>query len=135
MMDKEERKPDSIVWSKEKGYFASKLSYGSNISAPSIKLENVKGWRIQGADGANQHFGSKFDEIKRQMESLLEEYNWNETIYRHADYTFQPTVGKTYHLYEREDTTLFLSMIGPNEWNQKTVGSFRLESTGKWIKT
>jgi hypothetical protein len=69
------------------------------------------------------------------MESLLEEYNWNETIYRHADYTFQPTVGKTYHLYEREDTTLFLSMIGPNEWNQKTIGSFRLESTGKWIKT
>lgn len=131
----EERKPDSIVWDKDRGFYASKLTYGSNISAPSIRIEDVKGWRTHGAEGANQHFGSKFEEIKRQMESLLEEYNWNETIYKHAEYTFQPTVGKTYHLYERKGGNLFLSMISPEEWNEKHIGSFRLESSGKWIKT
>lgn len=133
-MDEEEKKPDSIVWSKEKGYYANKLSYGSNISAPSIKLEDIKGWRAQGVDGANKQFTTRFEEIRNQMESLIEEYSWNEKIYTQADYSFQPIVGQTYHLYERPDSTLFLSMIDPGQWKQKLIGSFRLDSSGKWIK-
>lgn len=133
-MEENEKKPDSIVWTKEKGFYASKLTYGSNLSAPSIKLEDIKGWRIQGVDGANKNFSTRFDEIKSQMESLIEEYTWNEKIYSQTDYNFQPIVGQTYHLYERPDSTLFLSMIDPSQWKQKFIGSFKLDSTGKWIK-
>ena len=33
-----------------------------------------------------------------------------------------------------EDETLFLSLIGPDEWNQIFIGSFRLDSDDKWTK-
>jgi len=29
---------------------------------------------------------------------------------------------------------LFLSLIGPTEWNMKHIGSFKLNSEQKWIK-
>jgi hypothetical protein len=36
-----------------------------------------------------------------------------------------------YHLY-RMATGHQLSMIGPAQWHQKSVGSFRLNADGRW---
>ena len=43
-------------------------------------------------------------------------------------------IGDTYHLYVNNKEEVFLSLICPNEWNQKYVGSFKLDSSEKWIK-
>jgi len=39
------KKPDIVVWSEEKGYYAKELIYGTNLGAPVITVDDVKGWR------------------------------------------------------------------------------------------
>ena len=51
-----------------------------------------------------------------------------------ATCNFIPVIGETYHLYQREDGTDFLSLIEPNSWKQVHMGSFRFETSRKWIK-
>ncbi len=40
-----EKKPDIVVWDEEKGYYAKNLPYASDLGAPAIKVDDVKGWR------------------------------------------------------------------------------------------
>lgn len=129
-----DKKPDIIVWDDIKGYYAKGLTYGSNLSAPAIKIEDVKGWRNIGVINVNHHFKSKFDELKFALENLFEEFNWNELIYNHVEYNFIPVIGQVYYLYKKSDESLFLSLIEPTSWNRIYIGSFKLDSSNKWVK-
>ena len=134
-MEKDGKKiSDLIVWSQEKGYYSRELTYGSNVGAPAIKTEEVSTWKSSKVSEINSSFEAKYEEIKKDVEKLIEEYNWNDLIYTKVQFNFQPVVGKIYHLYERSDSSLFLSMISPESWNQTHVASFRLDSNNKWIK-
>jgi hypothetical protein len=127
------KKPDLVVWDEEKGYYAKSLTYGTSISAPAIKLEDIEGWKRQGAIKVNHQFKTRYEELIEEAKKLMDEYDWNQTVYS-AKYSFQPLIGHTYHLYINEDETLFLSLIEPHEWKQKFIASFKLDSTEKWIK-
>jgi hypothetical protein len=127
------KKPDLVVWDEEKGYYQKVLTYGTNIGAPAIKIEDVGGWKRTAANEVNRQIKTKFDELKKEYESLVEEYRWNDLIFR-AEYNFVPVIGEIYHLYSRENGSIFLSMIGPNEWKMEYIGSFKLTSTQKWKK-
>ncbi len=127
------KKPDLVVWDEEKGYYQKVLTYGTNIGAPAIKIEDVGGWKKTAANEVNRQIKTKFDELKKEYESLVEEYRWNDLIFR-AEYNFVPVIGEIYHLYSRENGSIFLSMIGPNEWKMEYIGSFKLTSTQKWKK-
>ena len=53
---------------------------------------------------------------------------------------FEPSVGKTYYLYERFDGSTFLSILSPEEWSgdrfyKKFVVSVLLNSEGQWQRT
>ncbi len=109
------------------------LPYGSNVGAPSISIENVDGWKASKLQKVNHQFKSKFEEMKKDYDLLMEEFLWNEMIYN-SKFTFEPVVGEIYHLYYGNDESVFLSLIGPNEWNKKYVGSFKLNSDNKWLK-
>ena len=132
-MEKEEKKPDLVVWSKERGYYASQLTYGSNLGAPAIKLEDVDGWKTSQAMSANKYFNERYEEIKNQFNSMLEEVYWNDTVYK-SKYSFIPIIGEIYHLYERSEGNNFLSIVDPSSWNIKHLGSFKLDSDKKWNK-
>lgn len=127
-----DKKPDLVVWNEEKGYYARTLTYGSNLGAPVIKLDNVDGWKQAQADKTNKIFTKKFDEIKEEFKRLVDEVNWNELVYS-ASYNFLPIIGEKYYLYERKNGGFFLSLIGPSEWNMKFIGSTTLDSNHKWI--
>lgn len=128
-------KPDHIVWSEEKGYYSKELTYGSNISAPAIKLDDVKGWRTREANSANKYFNAKYEELKAEMEKLVIEYNWNDFIFNQVEYSFQPIIGETYFVYSRENNSYFLSLVEPAFFKKcNFVSSTRLESNGKWVK-
>jgi len=127
------KKPDLVVWDEEKGYYQKILSYGTNVGAPAINIEDVGGWKRIAAGEVNKQIKTKFEELKNEYESLVEEYRWNDLIFK-AEYNFMPVIGETYHLYSRENGTIFLSMIGPNEWKMEYIGSFKLTSTQKWKK-
>jgi hypothetical protein len=131
--------PDNVVFSEERGYYANVLPYGSNIGSPKIEPLNLTPWKSDGVKRVNEQFYSKFSELKREYDLLMEELKWNELIYN-STFNFEPQIGSIYHLYNINGEVK-LSIIQPNEWGVKWkdkiefIGSFQLSSDKKWIKT
>ena len=130
---KKKKKPDLVAWDEERGYYSRELTYGSNNSAPVIKLDDVAGWKQTQAHKANKIFTKKYDEIKEDFKQLVNEVQWNEFVYS-SKYSFIPVMGETYYLYEKADGNPFLSLIAPNEWNMKFISATKLDSNNKWIQ-
>jgi hypothetical protein len=128
-----EKKPDLVVWNEEEGYYQKGLTYGTDLNAPAISMENITGWKQANAGLANKNFKTKFAELKAAYDQLVEEVNVNEMVYA-SKYSFTPIMGEVYHLYRKADGTLFLSLIEPNSWKQEFVGSFRLDTNHKWCR-
>lgn len=128
----EKEKPDNIVYTQEKGYHANSLSYGTNVGAPFIQIEDVVAWKNRGINSVNKELENRFKALQLQYEMLLEEYEWNTIVYS-AKFTFEPVVGEIYHLYRNADGTNFLSLISPTEWEKEHLGTFQLNSDKKWI--
>ena len=132
-MSKKEKKADNIVYTEKDGYNSKLLPYGSNASAPTIKLEDISSWKSLGANKVNKQFSAKFNQLKEEYHQLVEEYKWNDLVYK-ANFSFEPIIGETYHLYTGKDGSPFLSLIGPNEWlkGKDFLGTFILNSERKF---
>ena len=109
------------------------LPYASNVGAPAIKPSNLTSFKEEKLVKTNKYFSSRYEEIKKEYKKLMESYEWNQLIYN-CSFSFKPEKGEIYHLYQRNDQNLFLSIIGPTEWNEIYIGSFRLDSNDKWEK-
>jgi predicted RNA-binding protein (virulence factor B family) len=123
--------PDNIVYNDKLQKFDANIkpyptSVGSQAFEP-IKVDKST------SVSANHYFNSRLEELREEYKKLIQEYNWTKLVYE-SSYAFQPIVGHTYHMYEKKDKSLWLSLIGPDEWNQPYVGSFQLQTDGKWIK-
>ncbi len=121
------KKPDNVADN------PNLLPYGSNIGAPSIKVDNIEGWKTANIQKVNKELNSKFEELKEEYKKLLEEYELNQLVYS-AHYNFEPLIGEVYYLYYNKNNNLFLSIIKPEEWSFECVGGFRLGSNNKWCK-
>ena len=110
------------------------MPYGDNVAAPKITVPDTNAWVTQQSVDVNNYLESKFTELKKEYANLIALFKWNELV-NQAQFSFIPTKGHTYHLYQRNDEKLFLSLIEPQYWNQLYVGSVRLDSDNKWIKT
>ena len=121
------KKPDNVAEN------PGLLPYGSNVSAPAIKVEDITTWKSINAVKVNHQLQTRFNELKEEYKKLVEEYKWNELVYN-AKFNFEPIIGETYHLYVGRDGNMFLSMIEPNQWKYECVGSFKLDSNNKWNK-
>jgi hypothetical protein len=119
------KKPDNVAET------PGLLPYGTNVSAPAIKVEDITAWKSINAVKVNHQLQTKFNELKEEYKKLVEEYKWNELVYN-AKFAFEPVIGQTYHLYVGRDGNIFLSMVSPNEWSYECVGSFSLDSNNKW---
>lgn len=124
--------PDNVVFNEEEGYNANTLSYPTNVGAPVIKIDNILDWKSVGIRKVNKEFQSKFNELKAEYEKLMQEFEWNEIIYN-SKYSFEPVIGETYHLYQSNDGSYFLSLIHPSQWNKEFIGSFMINSDKKWV--
>jgi len=124
--------PDNVVFTDDKGYNASLLSYPTNVGAPVIQIDNLVSWKSRGISNVNKQFENKFNELKVQYESLMKEFELNELVYN-SNFSFEPVIGEIYHLYRGEDGINFLSLISPVEWNKEHLGTFQLNSDKKWI--
>ena len=122
-----DKKPDNV--SDNPGL----LPYGSNVGAPAIQVTNMEHWKEPRVINVNQQFEDKFLELKKEYEKLVDEYQWNDMVYR-SKFSFEPVIGKIYHLYYSTDEKIFLSLISPSEWNKKYIGSFKYNHDNKWIK-
>ncbi|MEM1259161.1 MAG: DUF2452 domain-containing protein [Bacteroidota bacterium] len=126
------KKPDNVVFNEiTKSYDASLKEYGTNLSAPVIRIESLGPWKTQGIQAVNNNLSAEFEELKQKYMALQERYRYNQLVYA-SDYNFKPSVGKTYHLYNKVDGKTFLSILGPEECNFDFVASFRLDSNLIW---
>lgn len=109
------------------------LPYGSNVGAPSIKIENIEGWKNPKVIKVNKEFNNRYESLKKQYDELVEEFKWNEIVYN-SKFNFEPVIGETYHLYYGQNGSTFLSLVEPNQWNREHIGSFTLNYDNKWVK-
>lgn len=124
---------DSVVFDKTtQSYNSNLLPYGTNISAPSINPTGVSSWKNRSIGSFNHAFNNKIEKIKDNYQKLIDEYQTNEMLYN-AKMGFEPIIGKTYHLYAKENTEeWFLSLIPPISWDRKHLGSYKLNSDKVW---
>ena len=121
------KKPDQFAENK------AIMPYGDNVGAPSIHPTNITAYKQEKVIKTNHYFEARFNEIKDEYKKLIEAYKWNELVYD-SEFRFEPIKGNIYHLYQKQDETLFLSLIAPDEWDQIFIGSFRMDSDDKWTK-
>jgi len=127
------KKPDNIVWDEEtQKYNASILPYGTSLSAPAIKLDDVGAFKERGVNRVQKSFNAKYQELVDEYNDLLDSVKLNNIIYN-SKYAFEPVIGEIYHLYERHNGDFFLSLVSPTEWNRKHITSVRLNSEHKWV--
>ena len=122
------KKPDNIVYNiKTKEYDSYKKNYPTSLGSPAFESSILKRDNL-----AYKHLKTRFDEINNEYNDLLTTLKWNELIYN-SECNFNPIIGLIYHLYQNKDHAL-LSIIGPDEWEKKYIGSFRLLSNDLWKK-
>ena len=122
-------KPDNIVYNDStKEYDAYKKNYPTNFNSKNFTNEIINDLKSE----AKPYFLQRLNEIKLEYDLIVEKIKWNEIIFN-SDCNFNPVVGKEYYLYEKEDK-IFLSLISPNEWKMKYLGTFTLQSNNTWKK-
>ena len=124
------KKPDNIVYNYDSQvYDAFKKEYPTSFNSKTFKPEITKSLH----SSAKNYFESKFYEIKEEYERLLKDIEYSNLLYN-AKCNFTPVVGKTYYLYKGKESN-FISLIAPNEWDYKFLGSYKLTTNNIWNKT
>ena len=128
------KKPDLVVFDEDtQQYNAAMIPYATSASSPVIKPLNTATWRNDGVDRVNKQFKSKFDELKKEYEAMMVQFEYNDLVYN-AKFNFEPIIGEVYFLYNDKNEESFLSIIQPDQCNFNYLGSFRLNSQKMWEK-
>ena len=100
------------------------LEYGHHVGSAVIKAEDVgkqKGRALSAmAHQTDQQLGQIYEQMNLladQAKKINQRKEISERIYQ-AKFRFEPIINHIYHLYQDEDTTQVLSIIGPNEWGK-----------------
>lgn len=75
--------------------------------------------------------------LQQEALTILEKTKLSQEIHR-AECGFQKKVGRTYHLYRKNEKKLVLSLLSPADWGERLPydfeGSFRLENDMSWTR-
>lgn len=121
--------PDSFVPDRKS------KEYPTEIGSQRFSPDNISLFKLEKTQKVKSYFTSKFDEMSKQYEDLMNEILTNERLYK-ANHNFEPITGNKYHLYKKENGDEFISLIGPDEWKNKFefIGTFQFQSDGRWIQ-
>jgi hypothetical protein len=114
---------------------ANFLSYPTSRLGARIVPQDLTNFKSRGIGKVERELQQELVELRERYLRVIDDFNWNKLIYE-AQYRFEPVIGEQYHLYAVE-ADYHLSMIGPEEWHQRWVGTFRLNSDARWevVKT
>lgn len=125
------KKPDGVAWDEEnEAYIAKLLPYATSNSSPVISIPNVDAFKQKGVEKVSKQFQAELEDLQNKIKQFVTLAADTQEVYS-AKFKFEPIVGETYHLYEGTKEP-FLSLIEPNNWNKKHLGSFRLNGEYKW---
>jgi hypothetical protein len=106
------------------------LPYAHTVGGAIIKPIDKGRTKGNSMKAMYQQTGNQLNQIKEQVETLIKQaqeihdrIEISEKIYK-ADVGFKPTIGQTYHLYERNEGGYLLSLVGPQEWGKSQPFSF-----------
>ena len=91
----EGKKPDLVVWSKEKGYYSKSLEYPTSLGSAVFEVPNVPLFREKSSKKMMDTFNQEKNEIVEQVKKLYEEYNDSIMVWE-SKFGFEPIVGKSY---------------------------------------
>ncbi len=124
----EKKMPDSFV--------ENRLSkrYPTEVGAPKFEPDNISLFKLEKTSKVKKYYSSKFEEMAKEYESLMNEISINERLYK-SSHNFEPTSGEIYHLYKKESGEEFLSLISPDQWKKfEFIGSYKFLSDGRWVE-
>tara|TARA_R110000851_G_scaffold284022_1_gene437572 strand:+ start:228 stop:599 length:372 start_codon:yes stop_codon:yes gene_type:complete len=119
-------KPDNVVTN------PATMRYPTNVGAPAFTVPDVLGKSKERGITATHQLETKFLQLQEEYFKLVAVAEDTEMVYN-ARCNFIPVVGRIYHLYQGKNE-LFLSLVGPNEWDQINIGSYKLSSEQLWEK-
>ena len=130
----EKKKPDSVVYNTEtESYDAALKPYATSVGAPVITPTDTTAWKNRSINKVNHKIKTKYLELKAEYEKMMQEFEYNNLILN-ANFSFEPIIGETYHLYLNKKEEYFLSLIAPEHCNFNYVGSFILNADQIWEK-
>jgi hypothetical protein len=128
------KKPDNVVFNYEtQKYDAYLRPYGTSVGAPVITTTDTIAWKNRSINKVNHKIQTRYLELKAEYDDMILEFENNKLIFE-AKFTFEPIIGKIYHLYKRKNAETFLSIISPDECNFDSLGSFFLNADQIWSK-
>ncbi len=118
------------------------LPYAHTVGGAVIKPIDKGRTKGLALDAMYEQSDMQLDQIREQVQLLVEQaenirqrVDISEKIYQ-ADMGFKPIIGKNYHLYERKNGKLTLSLVAPTEWGRSApmtfVASVKLLSDHTW---
>lgn len=107
-------------------------SYPTELGSQKFSPDDITLFKIEKTNKLKHHYTSKFEEIQKEYQKLMNEISINERLYL-AKHNFEPIPGQSYYLYQK-DTEEFLSIISPEEWSNRYIfiGKFKFLSDGRW---
>ncbi|NOT90413.1 MAG: DUF2452 domain-containing protein [Ferruginibacter sp.] len=102
----------------------SVLPYASSASGALVKPTEDGIIRHKALSAMEEQTNMQLDQIRRQIELLAlqaQEIQMRKElsmIIYNAKLSFSPVVGSVYYLYQNNDDSHFLSMIGPDQWRK-----------------
>ncbi len=101
------------------------LEYASNVGGALIKPTDrgkIKGRGLAAMEKQSQkqleQIYGQIETLARQAQAIKERVEVSSRIYL-ADMNFEPLIGHTYFLYQKNEDQDVLSMISPEEWGRK----------------
>jgi hypothetical protein len=103
----------------------SVLPYSSSVSGALIKPNEEGMIRHHALTAMEEQTNMQLVQIRQQIELLaiqareIQHRKELSMIIYDAKLSFNPVIGQTYYLYEKEDGTHLVSLVGPKEWGNK----------------
>lgn len=102
----------------------SVLPYSASVTGAVIKPNEAGVIRHQALSAMEEQTNMQLTQIRQQIELLaiqakeIQKRKELSMIIYDAQIGFAPVIGQTYYLYEKEDSTHLVSLVGPKEWGR-----------------
>jgi hypothetical protein len=106
------------------------MAYPVSRLASRIVPQDLTNFKSRGISKVERELQQELIEMREHYLAVIDAFNWNKLIYE-AQLGFEPVVGETYHLYEMRGQH-HLSMIEPEKWHQRWIGTFKLNADQRW---
>lgn len=100
----------------------SVLPYSASVSGAVIKPTEEGVIRHKALTAMEEQTNMQLEQIRKQIELLalqaqeIQKRKELSMMIYNAKLNFQPVIGQIYHLYEKKDDNLMISMVSPKEW-------------------